>query len=678
MINPFKFLDFKTANIQNSVIEIFSSHILNRKTSLNLFSHLFECFSFDFRAFVDAYIKQGWLNGFLSYLIQGIYYNEIPVSHFTDSRFHTLLEWYLLTLLAECLSSKSLLQLLEIFPSNKKQSLISYCCAYPREGSWKILQQLGSDVDGLLISKYYNPLTDSSNRQKEALREVKTIASILPEWSYEELVSFFKVFGLHGYYINPAHVNSVAEILQMSLEVKRSPEAFSNETTQNIKSFVDGLLRQLNVFHRHPEKYLKGLEILVHALPTRGSDFSVQPWLPSILAGLDLISKHLNFDKSSFPIIIFDQSPHERLKKNRAYSRKLGKSHGVKIWHLSKDEALQLAAKVGVDEWINIWGYGGSRNCVFFLAPLIHQAARMGKKSINSVLKMKQRDLRMLFASATMGIGGQDLMIHMGEDDVYIPPSHLFLNALFAYDNRDRFISRPVYCIGRATHEVIPAISLSELQQNPASAFFSTHWNPFPVSGRFKGMVTKPKFCLPLPFGNEELHVIPSYYESNLFHQPVIHLGGTRFPKKMFPTSPLDGIEEYLRQSIPYGMRISMCARLTDPSNLFHRCIFPWNEVKSFLCLADVIAFAVLASTIQEMQMRFKRNLHDLPLSEDLAKLINLKPSQNIPEKLTQFYLKMKNEALSLQKQLEREKVTRNRENTLAYALQQLINCITN
>ena len=122
-------------------------------------------------------------------------------------------------------------------------------------------------------------------------------------------------------------------------------------------------------------------------------------------------------------------------------------------------------------------------------------------------------------------------------------------------------------------------------------------------------MLTKPVFCLPLPFGSEETDVKTPQVYVDFFHQPVIHLGGTRFPSLLYPVSPLDGIEEYLPTHLPYSIALYISAVLIDAGNHLGRCILPWNDKKECACLDDLFRYAFNSLNLQEMQNRFWKNL---------------------------------------------------------------------
>lgn len=705
-MNAFRSLDFCSNQIQDLVIDVIVKAFKERKNTkveiaFDLMCQLFECFHFDFWAFCQQYIKShNQKKSFLSYLLSCIYYNEIPILNLANEKNREFLNEFLVTLLVECVPAKQVRFLIDACSNSQKLKLVCQCGLYPREGSWTIFQSFlliyakdpewGSLLN-LLKTKYYD-VDYFKSMLLQGSFDIKLLTLKLKEkaegqihyilalkiqsypYSFDQLREFFKIFGLHGYYIDLVQENSIDQILQMAMEMQRNPLLHGLPSFEIVRSFITQLFQELDTFHHHPLEYIEGLKRLVYALPTRGLNLPFQPWLPSILEGLSKLIEYLHqkgfseIKLNEFPIIVFDQASAMQLKKNYRFIQKLSNHYKATILHISKKQILELAKKINLQSWIQTvpdqtsFGYAGSRNCVFFLAPLLFKAFLMGKKTFQAVMKMSRSELKNLFNVTTLGLTQQDMMIHLGEDDVNIPSSHLFLNASFTHRHQNLFVSRPVYCIGRATHVVNPLVDLKSILNKPCSAFFSSHWNPFPVSGRMKGMISKPRFCLPLPFGNEELHVIPTHYICEYFHQPIIHLGGTRFPSKNIPISPLDGLDCYLSNYLPYSIQICMLSSLTDPSNALHQSIFPWNDealrtVHKFNCLGDLWNYASLSDTLSEMQERFWINLKKS--YNDPGDLFNLSIQglvngsnlpRSVPPSLKKFYIKMKADASDLLK----------------------------
>jgi hypothetical protein len=755
IINPFQLLDFNSPQIQNQVIEIIVTtfkKVLNPKVTQQLYknirptqfknqkkrianeliSQLLGCFQFDFNSFCRKHkISQTDQSHFLTYLLYGIYYNEISIFQLAKASKKESLTGFFLVLLAECISSPKIRKILCSLQTTERLFLICHCCHQVREGSWSILKMFESiyqkegdwkDFLSDLRSKYYDVeyfsvlLSSSVNQTeltvtdvvkhleensqknvkkilehmvflKETLRattvlhkefdlEVKKIL-LEQTYSFEELCLFFKVFGLKGYYLGIplAKTPGIAfdQILQIILEILTNPLLCESNSYKVSVLFILQFYRQLYAFHRLPNQYISGLKRLVYALPTRGNQLSSLPWIPSLLSALQTLTQHLQSKGyshlESHPIIIFDQAASAQLKKNRVFTSKLSSHYQRPIVHLSTQQTIRLADRLGLKNWIktsdeNNFGYGGARNCVFLLAPVIFELFSKGKKNFKDLIKTNVQDLKSIYDRRVLGKNKEDLIIHMGEDDVDLPLSHSFFDTLFADLYKNEYFSRPVYCIGRATHEINPFVDLESLLDNPASLYFSTRWNPIPESGRMKGMLTKPRFCLPLPFGNEELHVIPPHYVSDYFHQPIVHFSGTRFPNKFIPISPYDGILKYLQSYLMYSFQICLSSCLLDPSNQRGKCIFPWNDpvvrkTINFKNLHELWDYVALDKTQKELRCRFWKNLEELVsnnedlLSSLINRLASIDPGKS-PLSLKRYYSKIQQEALTLKELCER------------------------
>lgn len=610
-----------------------------RATARKLLIALFARLQGDF----EALLNQLQLNideesKFLSYLLYCIYHKEIWLPAQKDPK------WFLVVLLAECVSEKSVEAFLKRFSDRERSELALYCSLHPREGSW-ILQQK---------DKERSWKTDLERIGEKQLREIAEM--LLPsKYTLDELRSFFRVFGFQGYPLR----ESVLDILKTSNE-----------------GFIKSLLSQLNAFHREPQIYKSGFEQLVYVLSTRGDNLPQKAWLPTLLEGLKLFAEHVKISLKDHSIIIFDQAAPKLLVENRKFTAKLSKQYGVQIKHLSSRQTLSLAKKWGVEPWIHTqrgssFGYAGSRNAAFFLAPHISKAK-------------------------------DKAILHLGEDDVALPLHQVFSDALFAAKHRDAYFYRPQYCIGRSTQQVNPLVDLKSLLDDPSRLYSSTHWNNNPFLGGMKGQLTKPRFCLPLPFGNEESHALPTHVWNDPFQQPIFHYSGTRFPQKLFPISPLDGALEYLKSYLPYSFQISMSSNLLNPSNSQGRSVFPWNDRENrenIHSLKELLAFAALPQTQKELQKRFWRNFEEVfkdPTNlfhQCVTHLAEYDPSMAAPMELKRFFSGMQGEAkliLALSQTLnkqtdaakelakaEKKLKIKARKNGLVHDLLKLIQCIS-
>ncbi len=616
-----------------------------KQKAMEMLQDLFASYSFDLRLFCVTYhLTDKEITQFLSYLLYCIYYNEIVHTQLPKN-----LEFYFLTLLTEIISTKWIKHLLP----RKKLPLIAFCKSYLREGSWLILKAI--DHTNNLFTHSPNTLDIQLKLpilidKIIALPLEKLKESFAPyrnqNYTSEELDAFFKLFSFNF-------------PLPDLIKLFDNPTLASPEQLNFLINTVLGLCENLYAYFREPSLYRSGLTRMVYTLSTRGINFDQMPWLPSVLEGLQSLTQHLKLNLKDFPIIIFDQAPNRELSKNRIFVQKQAKKYSATIWHLSHEEIIRLAKKLKVLHWIKssrkrYFGYGGARNCTFFLAPVIHQAFQKGSRTYAELIK--RDDLKILFNESVLGKTAQDSILHLGEDDIFIPICNFYSDTLFAAKHKNLYFQRFSLEIGRSTLNINAKLDLKNLLSNPSILYSSTVWKDTPSIAGMKAMLTKPVFCLPLPFGHEERHVSTPISLSPSFEQPIIHLGGTRFPKHLIPISPLDGILKYLKCYLTYCIEISMVMQLVDPANLYGRCILPWNdpEVPGISCLGDLLEYAKQPKVQKELQKRFWDNLtfaftsepsDENPLVMHLTDLANLESSLSAPAELKRFYKDVQNDA---------------------------------
>jgi len=491
------------------------------------------------------------------------------------------------------------------------------------------------------------------------------------KYPLDKAQSFFQIFGLRGHHI-PFLVElkmSFLDIINFLFLFWKEPPA-NPEHTNLIPLFVYSFLKQIKAFCQVPQEFIHGLERIVYACATRGDRFSTMEWLPSVIKGLDAVVKVANKESSgriklsNFPVIIFDQSNKSQFLKNQKYINDLNERYQSKIIHVSKKETLQLAKKLGIVNWIKTQpkgnlGYGGARNCLFFLAPVIAEAFKNGAASFKDILNNNQQLLVKIFRDKVLGINCNDSIIHVGEDDVFIPTANIFSDALLAETFHKEYFCRPAYIFGRSTQYNFPILDSTHIVEKPSYAFYSVRWRDEPFSGSLKGMISKPKFCLPNYFECEEMHTYPPVTCQDYFQQSTIHFAGSRFPKKLFPRSSFDGLMESFVSTLPTSLRISMVSSLLDQLNARGKCIFPWKDssgwmLNDFRSLQQLILFASKKETINEIQNRFWNNLLSLfqnpadpqfPIGKDVAALLVIKQHPDMPIELLKYYEEMRIEA---------------------------------
>lgn len=471
------------------------------------------------------------------------------------------------------------------------------------------------------------------------------------QYTFNEFQAFVRSFGLYGKFpLFEQQGEKIINFLSLIKNLQLIEEIFRNPLTlaatdpykvRNFFGFVLTIILHLDSLHHDPSKYQGGLARLTCGIPTCGRTLSAQPAIVSIVTGFDTLVKFLNHKKAmassirenddggpaialrDYPIFVFDQSDSQLFEINSRYIRALNRRYNSSIIQISKEEALSLAKKIGIENLIvttrkGEFGYAGARNCIFLMAPVLKNAFDMGFRSLKDVLEMDHEELMPLFQQFVLGDDSNPLLtgstIFMVDDDIDVPESNIFSHALFAEESWNHYSHLYGYTYGRDTKSSIKFLSLQNLLQNPSEIFKFTKWKRFPFLAGMSELITKPKICLNLPFGNEEKHLILSR-ESNLLLQPSIHLAGPRYPGNLIPTHFFVALETYLEKFIPYAVCIGMMYDLLDPPGREDKKVLLWNEIDkigTFKCLKDVFAFATNESTIKEMQRRFWENVEEV------------------------------------------------------------------
>lgn len=726
--NPFAKISRQSPQAQQQIIEALVNSI--RKAPLNsiveVLQELFLKYSFDFKTWLSSVQLEGKLTRtFISYLLYCIYYNELNFLQF-DRLDKDQKNFFLLKLYFENDKNPQLPKLEE----NQLLLLAADCIKSQREGSYFILQSMEDHLQGSawrtflrrLKNGYYSSESlykhaqnksatfteidakmnmDAADNVKRILKNLqaclKGITTVPSTWFSEkelghlnqlfkpfltekytvkEAAKFFEIFGCFGYYIEEASSSSSLNgILEDFLKLIKDPTQLIQHFSP-VLFFLLSLSRQLYAFLRAPEQYLKGLERITLSVATRGNNLKNFFWITSILDSLETLVDHLHqngftqVQVSSFPLYVFDE-----YKTNSQFYNKLRKKYNATIHTIFYPTLKKVADLLSLTTSIfpnnsNKLGYAGARNCSLMLAPYLAKDAPENWCSNDAPKHYR----------AIMFEGAVNLpFVHVGEDDVYIPLSGMFSDALYAYYYSDNFIHRGTMRYGRAGQSLQLIQDLQSIINSPSKAFSSTAWIDKPTPVLMSGGLTKPKFCLNLPFGAEELHVNCLPAGVDYFQKPVIHLAGTRFPKKPLPNHPLDGIEETLNVSLPYVACVSMVINLVDPANKIFRCILPWNEKelldsKALRTLLEMLLFAHADVVTSDIKKRFWRNMGIVfnsakpqkgDFREYMETLVNLDEKLAVSEELMDFYRRIKRDA-KLFLELGRK--------TLAYAYEGIAN----
>lgn len=470
-----------------------------------------------------------------------------------------------------------------------------------------------------------------AEEQKASLyRRFETYLS--SHYSLENILQFAKIFGLKGQFPflrvlgKQLFADSLIEKMHLMHQIFNEPLTLAqmpHDETVVLFDFALAIISHLEAI-RHPSAFSEGLDLLTCAIVTKGKVLSEQPSLPSVLKGFNNLKTYLDsYNLGSYPLYVFDQSLPALFKKNQLFINKLNRRHGCAIVHVSKEEALKLSRKVGLEPLLNTtrtgdFGFGGARNCVFLLTPWLRLGYRRGMETVESMLKMKTHAVKALFRESVLdndsseNANGHSVLII--DDDMEIPAANIFSHLLFAKEIRHIFTCCCGFCSGRATKYSLKFPTLSDVLSSPENHYAHTEWTNIPFYASMPQCIGKPRVFLNLPFGHEESHVIIPW-TINLMLQGAYHLGGTRYSDKNIPTHWIVGLEGHLKDYVPYSMGIYLAMDLIDPSDLSGRCILPWNiegKPAGFFSLSDCLAFIAKASTKKEIRQRYWKNVRDL------------------------------------------------------------------
>lgn len=502
----------------------------------------------------------------------------------------------------------------------------------------------------LIFFESYNNLKHYSS-EDSPLEQKKKLQHLFKDYldkkyTLHDFEKLLQTIGLYGQmpYIQVGgkeyFTTGVFDRIQFLYKIFKEPLAVAQLNPSEISSSISFALTFILHLETilHPEILKESSQLFSCAIATSGKYLVEQASLESILEGLQT-SNFLN----DVPLFVYDQSNALIFKRNQRYINRLNKHYSNSIVHISGCEAVSLAKKIGIVELINTsqrgyMGFGGSRNCIFLLSPLLRHLFKLEKgfKKISDVQNMDDRELIKLFQQIVLRNDAEsNNAILMVDDDMEIPAANIFSHALFARQSKQEYSHTYGICVGRVTKHLNIFHNLDEILKHPAVIFESTQWLNIPFSVKMAEYIGKPKVCLNLPIGQEEGHLRIESYTNPLLHT-CNHLGGTRYPTSLIPSHFFVGLEAYLKKMIPYVFGISLSMDLIDPSNSSNRCILPWNDHNTFTtfkCLNDVFTYIANEITAKEMQKRFWKNVNKVfhsaegplvPLRQDIDKLRRL------------------------------------------------------
>lgn len=523
-----------------------------------LFSKLVKGFSFI--EFLHL-IPSGEKEVFLSDLLYHIFYLHLSVEYLANKEH---LRFFLFQVFAVKASSDSIRAVIAQFD---KEPLYTFLRKNFDEGSWRVFAAM-----------------------QESQAHI---------YSDEDLVHMQELFSAHNMPCNIDEIKTFVYIFGLD----------GHQESDDEQSFYEAAYRHVKALSNAPAEYIKGIEMMTIALPTKGKELSQFAWVHSTTSALDFFTKHFKLSYK-VPVFIFDQSDEPLFAKNRAYMKSLD----ANIIHIGREAILKLAKRLKIEALLvtdppHDFGFGGARNAIFLLMPLLKYYYTKGV-DVDSV---KQDALLRDFQEVVLEEKRGPSVIHMGDDDVLLPRSTFFSDALFAAEHQDEYFARYGYLSGRKTIGIDTTFDLKQLLTKVEDLILQHKMQHSPFSHGMACLLTKPKLCLNVPFGTEEAYLFAMKQYHFDFRETSYHLSGYRFPNKLMPQNRFSGLSDYLSAHYRYIHSMRLVVDLIDPTNRRESSILPWNQKDMpFRNLKEAIQAITQDTTIKEMQTQFALNLSRL------------------------------------------------------------------
>lgn len=373
---------------------------------------------------------------------------------------------------------------------------------------------------------------------------------------------FLDIFGLYDHQmpVELHHLEANRSLVD-KLESLNGPEC---------SEFVERILLHIEALTAHPEWYSEGLKLIAHVLPTRNKELKKLFWLESTAKSIRRMKVE------DHPIYVLDQSDEPLFTKNRRYAETISKRYKVPIIYMGANQIVEEAKSVGCEHLVAGFGYGAARNAAFIIA----------KKHAQ--------------------------FIHMGDDDVKVHPSLIYSDALWAYLHKGQYVAKLGYIVGRYAKD--SSFTKHDVRYEPHKILSQCPWISTPYPHGMACLVSAPKLCLNLPFGQEENQMLAIKTELFDFRVPSVHLAGPRYPEsKTVPKTRYSGLGAFLQKRYVDVVQRLLMTELIDPSNRYGQCALPWNLRKTpFTSFEEMRAFMQAPETVKKMQAQFWKNFKRL------------------------------------------------------------------
>ncbi|MCE5294788.1 MAG: hypothetical protein LLF94_09295 [Chlamydiales bacterium] len=472
-----------------------------------------------------------------------------------------------------------------------------------------------------------------NQRQSVKVQQQLSLKGFEPFYAYkyteEDFGVFAKIFGLKAYptiYHQAINENScIVAKVQNLLKLLSGMQGLSltllsmrNEELRSILSFVFNIISHLEATIHKKSVYQDGVSLFTTCIATCGKDLSKECALQSVLGGYTALEKFLAAPLNKNPVVVFDQSEDALYKKNSDYISQLN-GHVI---HVSKSEAEALATKLGVKNLIvtapnGSFGFGGARNCQFFLTGVIQQAIRAGCKDVSEILLLPQSSLTTFMKKATFGTSNSmGDFIFMVDDDMYVSLSNIFTCALYAKECQNDLVGCGGYQYGRGSKYNLSFWNLSDILAGKDHEKLFPEWVTVQTLADISESLIRPKFCINVPMGNEENNFI-TISRGHSFLQPAYHLCGSRYPKRAIPTHFFVGLDTCFKKSLPYVLLLYLSEYFISSTSRHVPTTLPWNDNytrpdKQYMSLKQTCQ----EMREQEVAARFWKKVHDFFILE--------------------------------------------------------------
>lgn len=576
---------------------------------------------FDFGALLLT-LPESEQTHFLTTLLFHIYYLNLTLEYLIspEKLFYYLLRTLALTadigVIARLYNARSLLE---------RRRCLGFCLTNFDEGSYRILQYAMQHDDehiqtllGLVERKVVSTARATSwleTLEETSLQEIDAetkaaVQAIQGHFSFTEqqVAQFCSVFGIYDHQVPKEaweeHLQDYA-----GLDEKL---AHAGQSANPLKKAISDHIYALN---HDPSQYLKGVQYITYALPTAGKDLSLYAWLPSVTAAIAGFCKELHI-ANTIPVFVFDQSEAKLFAKNSAFVKSVSNN----CIHLDTNTVLSIGKRLQIDKLLETdsgghFGYGGARNAIFLLMPLLRHYLQFCSIAtlVDYVQNVPQKQLQEDFRNVVLNESLGPCVVHMGDDDVHVPFSTVFSDALFAWQHKDAYFCRFGWVKGRKTTWTETSFNLEYVLDRTQDILLQHNWQEDPFRHGMAGLLSKPKLCLNVPFGQEEAYLLAM--DEYLFdlRPAMVHLSGYRFPRAELPTNRFAGLAGFLRGHYPYSVGSMLVSDLLDPLNFYKRCSLPWNVVsKNFTSLFDAIVCIIEPDVVKKMKQIFAKNMVNL------------------------------------------------------------------